>query len=118
MCEFRWKWEDIQPEKYTKEQKRLLLSKVVEIAVKTTFKTHYYKWSDGIYKQMAGGPIGLRASGSIAKLCMEIWLTEFRKKLEQLGIKVWLLRKYVDDVLIVCSTMRRGDRVQEDGGRG
>ena len=39
--------------------------------VKSTFKTHYYKWADGLCKQIAGGPIDLRASGSIAKLC--IW---------------------------------------------
>ena len=87
---------------------------MVEIAVKTTFRTNYYKWSCGIYKQMAGGPIGLRASSSIAKLCMEIWLGEFRRKLEQAGVKVWLLRKFLDNVIFVCSMMR-GDRILEDG---
>ena len=49
MCKFRWKW-DKHPEDYTKEEERLILSKVVELAVKTTFQTHFYKWGKSIYK--------------------------------------------------------------------
>ena len=60
----------------------------------------------------------MRAGGSIAKLCMEIWLTEFKRRVEQTGIKVWLTRKYVDDVLGVCSMVKTGDRIMSNGQLG
>ena len=60
----------------------------------------------------------MRASGSKAKVCMEVWLQTFKERLEKAGIKVWLMRKYVDDVIVVCSMARRGDRVLGDGTIG
>ena len=52
-----------------------------------------------IHRQIKGGPIGLRASGSMAKASMEDWITRFQEKLEGMGLKIHLLVKYVDDVL-------------------
>ena len=49
---------------------------------------------------------------------MEIWLSEFRREVEQAGIKVWLMRKYVDNVVVVCSMVKRGDRVNSNGEIG
>ena len=117
MCKFRWKW-DKHPEEYTELEKKNLIARVMEVAIRTTFKSHFYKWNGHIYKQQAGGPIGLRASGSIAKVCMEVWLQEFRLKLEKAGLEVHLLKKYVDDVIIVCSMAKRGDRVSKEGQIG
>ena len=77
------------------------MSKVIEILVKSTFNTHVYKWAGKIYKQSRGGPIGLRASGTLAKAAMEDWIEKFQDKLEKIGIKVHMVRKYVDDIMIV-----------------
>ena len=57
---------------------------------------------------MKGGPIGLKTSGSVAKIAMDIWLREYRKRLEKTRFKVWLLQKYIDDVVFVCSMAKRG----------
>ena len=110
MALLRWKWPK-PPQKFTEEEKRQILGKLVENAVKMTFNSHFYKWGGKIYQQMKGGPIGLKASGSVAKIAMEIWLREYRKRLEKAGFKVWLLQKYVDDVVIVCSMAKRGHRL-------
>merc|ERR1711954_602885 len=103
------------PESYTREEKKHILSKVVEIMIRVTFSTHFYKWENKIYKQCKGGPIGLRASGVIAKIIMEIWIRLMREKIERAGLKVHLIKKYVDDVLIVCSKVKPGMRLNENG---
>ena len=102
MAEFICKWSK-SPEKFTDQEKRLLFSKVIEIMVLATFDSHFYKWAGSIYKQKAGGPIGLRASGVVPKVTMELWLIEMRVKMEKAGLKVHLLKKYVDNVLVVCT---------------
>ena len=84
MAKFRRKWAR-HPESYTSEEKRHILSKVVEIMIRVTFSTHFYKWENKIYKQCKGGPIGLRATGLCAKLIMDDWLEKFRDKLEANG---------------------------------
>ena len=67
-----------------------------------------------MFKQREGGPIGLRASGVVAKLAMEIWLKELKMKWEKAGMEVFLLRKYVDDVIVMCRMARMGQRYNKD----
>ena len=66
---------------------------MVQTLIETTFNTHVYRWAGKVYKQRKGGPIGLRASGSLAKAAMEDWISRFENKLGKLGIKVHLIRK-------------------------
>ena len=80
----------------------------MEILVETTLSQHLYKWGQHIRRQSEGGAIGLRATGSIAQVVMDDWLKSFIAKLEDCGVKVWLLKKYVDDVLIVCEMLKKG----------
>ena len=58
-------------EKFTDAEKRKLLGRVVEVAVRTTSNTHYYKWAGEICRQSRGGAIGLKATGVVAKVAME-----------------------------------------------
>ena len=46
---------------------------------------------------------------------MDRWAKVFLERLEQAKVEVHLLKKYVDDVVIVCSMARRGDRVTREG---
>ena len=41
---------------------------------------------------------------------MDDWAEKFRVKVEAQGIKIYLLKKYVDDVLVVTSTLSLGSR--------
>ena len=99
----RWKWFE-PPDYFTEEEK----AKVLQIMITTTFKTHHYKFNNKTYKQKTGGPIGLKATGYVVRATMDDWIEQFRKKLDKLGVKVHLLTKYVDDVLIVCRNAKLG----------
>ena len=83
---------------------------MVQTLIESTFNTQVYKWAGKVYKQRKGGPIGLRASGSRAKAAMEDWISRFEDKLGKLGIEVHLIRKYLDDVVIICSNLKLGSR--------
>ena len=39
-----------------------------------------------------------------------MWLRKMKIKMQEAGLKVHLLKKYVDDVLVVCSMARVGQR--------
>ena len=41
---------------------------------------------------------------------MDQWVIEFRRKVEAQGIKIYLLKKYVDDVLTMTSRLKKGSR--------
>ena len=81
--------------------------------VKTTFRTHHYKWRGEVRRQTKGGAIGLRATGSLARNTMDTWIQEFRDLLESQGVEIILLEKYVDDVVIVCKNIGLGRRFSE-----
>ena len=82
----------------------------MEILVLVTFQNHFYRWGDTIYRQTKGAPIGLRAAQSLARVVMDFWLKEARKRLKEGGMKMLLMDKYVDDVLAVMETLRLGSR--------
>ena len=82
---------------------RKVMSVLVECLVKITFKTHLYLWKGKVKKQKDGGPIGLRAEESCAKVVMDDWIMKFRKKLEDMEMEIFLLTKYVDVVLVEIS---------------
>ena len=96
----RWGWKKA-PGSFTEEEKRRLLARVVRIMVRETFSNHFYKWGDSLYRQVKGGPIGLRAAQAIARLVMDEWLVECKARLEAGGVDILLMDKYVDVVLAI-----------------
>ena len=66
---------------YTEEDKQRVSEMVIQTQAQTTFKNHFYKWKGRVYKQMHGGAIGLRATGSLARITLDIWM----KKTSALG---------------------------------
>ena len=62
---------------------------------------------------MKGGAIGLKATGSLARIMMDIWADRFLAKLEELGIPCHFMTKYVDDIVVITSKCERGMRYQE-----
>ena len=60
--------------------------------------------------QTQGGPIGVRASGTVAKVAMEKWIQALEDRLKTGGLEVFLLLKYVDDVLVVMKMVELGAR--------
>ena len=68
-----------------------------------------------MYHQKDGGPIGLKATGTIAKVAMEKWIRGFKKDIQDAGIQVRELIKYVDDALTIVGTLELGARWTEKG---
>ena len=77
-----------------------------------TFSNHFYKWKNAVRRQRKGGAIGLRATGSLARITMDFWIECFKEKLSKAGIEVWHLKKYVDDVLVLATNLELGSRWQ------
>ena len=103
----RWKFLK-SPRHYNSEEVGRVMSLLVECLVKITFSTHLYLWRGEVKKQRVGGPIGLRATGSCARIVMDKWLNRFRNKLHQQGVEVYLVTKYVDDVLVIAKNVQLG----------
>ena len=55
------------------KQKRVLLSKAMEVAVKACFRNHLYQFEGKVFHQSEGGPIGLRLSMAVTRIVMEMW---------------------------------------------
>ena len=107
-CE-KWIWhQDLS--KMPQEDNKKIISKVIEILVVTTFETHVYAWGGKIFMQSKWCPIGVRASGTVAKVAMEKWIQALEAALVEGGLKVHLLLKYVDDVLVAMETVQLGAR--------
>ena len=105
----RERWKYPKKMKDIGEQDKLkIMKEIIEFVTRLTFGEHYYRWNQKLLKQAKGGPIGLRATGSCAKLVMDIWMEKFAEILHQNNIKVFLLTKYVDDVLIVAENVQLG----------
>ena len=84
------------------------------MAIRTTFGNHIYLYRNTLYRQMRGGPIGLRLTGVVARIVMDHWAKLFLSTLACNGIKVYLFKKYVDDVNLALSLARPGLRWERD----
>ena len=95
---------------FTEEEKRKLLGKVIEVAVRTTFRNHVYQFEGQMRVQAEGGPIGLRLTGAVARTVMDYWAKKFREMAKQNKMTLYMFKKYVDDVNLVMETLGRGYR--------
>ena len=99
---------------YTRREKRVLAAKIVEVVIRTTFSSHIYAFKNTTYKQKAGGAIGLRLMGVVARILMDRWSDLLLNALEENGIQVRMIKKYVDDVNVVADALPRGCYWEQD----
>ena len=100
------RWRTTKPAQFlTKQDKDKILRTVLEILISKTFGCHIYRWEGRVFRQVSGGSIGLRGTGSAAKMTMDSWIEKYRKLLEDNGIEIFLLVKYVDDIFVICRTI-------------
>ena len=64
------KWIPIGRE-YTDREGKILVAKVIMVAIETSFGEHIYEFGGELYKQLEGGAIGVRLTGEVAKLIMD-----------------------------------------------
>ena len=101
----QWTYPKLDPSQY---EKKVLLAACLGVAVHECFRSHTYMFAGEIFRQLVGGGIGLRLTGVVAKMRMTRWARMVLCSLKALGVTVWLLAFYVDDVRIVCSPIPRG----------
>ena len=58
---------------YNENEKISVLAKVFEVGIRTTFLNHIYMFKNELYHQQAGGAIGLRLTGVVARILMDRW---------------------------------------------
>ena len=84
------------------------------------FNSNVYAWNGKLYKQVGGCPTGLRPSGPVSRVLMDIWVRSMHQKAElsltltalnpQLysRFEIYLMTKYVDDVFLACNIVKPG----------
>ena len=105
--ETKWRFKRMD---FTEGEKRMLLAKVIEISIKTTFKNHLYQFEGRSYIQAKGGSIGLRLTGVVAKLVMNRWNVRFKELAIQNEITIYLNKTYVDDQNLLLEALDMGRR--------
>ena len=117
----RWSY-PVDPEKLSLIQKKKIQAGVVQQMIKLVFSTHFYEWEGVFYQQVTGGPIGLRATGYVARVVMDFWaqkIGEMEDMCQTLwtlnpvmfeNVQIHLLCKYVDDCFMAVDTFRLGIR--------
>ena len=115
----RW-WFPTPLKQLTEHDKKTIVACIVQQLVKLVFDNHYYYWEGQIYRQAQGCPMGLEGSCPISRLVMDAWAekleerAEISQELHRINpvkyepLTIYLLSKYVDDVLTGTETMKLG----------
>ena len=106
----QWRFPDVV---ITEEERREVVATVVGIATKVLFSNHLYTFGNKVYRQRSGGAIGLRATCAIARVTMTVWDKLWRKRIEDLNLRIELYTRYMDDGRIVGYPIRPGWRFEE-----
>jgi len=84
------------------------LGLMVEIAINICMEHHYYIYDGKVKKQQLGAGIGLRLSEALGRAFGLWWDGKLLEKLERLGWKPKMLKRYVDDVNTVVQALKAG----------
>ena len=107
--EEQWRFPNVA---LTAIEKKMLVAEVMRIAVEAVFQTHVYQFGDMYYHQQDGGPIGLRATGAIARVVMADWDEKLVNLLVANGMTWSIAARYVDDVRLILAAIKKGWRWQ------
>ena len=73
-------------------------------------QSHIYTFSGKLYKQKAGGPIGLRGTCAIARLVMQMWDSKWLERMARLKVVIELAMRYMDDGRAFLAAIKAGWR--------
>ena len=74
---------------------------------------HTYEFDKVIRRQRKGGPIGVDLTGTIANIYMKWWDKQLLAKFEELGIRVKIYKRYIDDMTICLKVLVLGMKYVE-----
>ena len=99
----------------TKLEKRLVVATVMKKAVLMLFQSHVYSFGGKFFLQRKGGPIGLRSTCSIARICMLDWDKKFLEMARRNGLSFAENMRYMDDLRVWMFGIRLGWRWVQGG---
>ena len=91
-----------------------ILAYIFVIGIKSVFVNHMYRVGGKFYIQGDKGPIGLKATGSVARLIMIWWDRKFIEMLTTLGIIMLLYLRYIDDINLATVALAPGTYFDEN----
>ena len=109
-CPSKWKEQARRP---TEEERRKMLGLMVEISINLCMEHHYYIYNGKVKKQEGGAGIGLRLSEALGRAFGLWWHGKLLQKLERLGWKPKMLKRYVDDANTVLQALRPGTKYNQ-----
>ena len=95
---------------YTQEQKRMIVATIVQVGVLTMMNTHIYEFNGQCFLQQEGGPIGLRASCSVARVVMNFWDKKWKEIMDKNNITLDMADRYMDDIRAILMATKHGWR--------
>ena len=100
-------WVKIQRE-FTKKEKSLLMGACLKVGILAIFQNHCYKFGERLFKQIWGGPTGLRVTGPSAKIRMTRFVRKLISLLTKSGIVTNEIFVYVDDLRLILRLLEAG----------
>ena len=82
---------------YSYRERRELVARMCEIAVKECFRNPLYKYNTKYYVQKDGVAIGLHLTGIVAEHCMASWEKRFREMLKEKLVRLLMSDVYIND---------------------
>ena len=79
----RWIPTGVEPDQ---NQQRALVALALAHCVEVVMTNHTYKLGDKVYLQSDGGPIGLEATGAVARAVMMMYDSIFQERVKEAGI--------------------------------
>ena len=113
LAEDDWVYPPMQP---TELQRRQIIGRVAEIGTRVVFENFCYKFGGVAYHQQSGGPIGARVTMCAARMVMQNWACKYGGILLRAGLKVPLLKGYMDDGRQGSTMLRKGMRFDDKVG--
>ena len=92
----------------TEKEEKLLVARVLELAVLVCMGTYAYSFQGHLYLQREGGPIWMRFTVSLANLVMKMWDCAFATLAEKTGVRIKLFLRYVDNCIVFLNGFKRG----------
>ena len=87
---------------------------VTEIAILILWRNYCYKFGGEMKIQGEGGPIGQRPTMAASRLVMTDFFYKYNNILRKSGLKIFLMKVYVDDGRQVTSLLKRGMRYSRE----
>ena len=93
---------------------KIMIKEALKIVLHLIMDNHMYHFNNVLRKQVKGGAIGLDLTEVIARIFMSWWDRELLKRLTNLGCKIHLYKRYVDDINIIMQKIDPGTKYENE----